>query len=192
MPNNKITFGLRNVHYSIATQDNNGNWSFDTPVALPGAQEFSSEVVGGSTNVYADDTLYASLVQNAGRTLTLKFTEIPDNFKTAVLGYKTLANGNLVEIANAPVVTFALGFEFQGDAKARRVWYYLCSVTPIAETTKSKADSIEANSTTLNITARPIEVGDNLVTNCICAKGDSNYSNFLTTAPVIPTIPEGE
>ena len=107
MPNNKITFGLRNVHYSIATQDNNGNWSFDTPVALPGAQEFSSEVVGGSTNVYADDTLYASLVQNAGRTLTLKFTEIPDDFKTAVLGYKRLANGNLVEIANAPVVTFA-------------------------------------------------------------------------------------
>ena len=131
MPNNKITFGLRNVHYSIATQDNNGNWSFDTPVA------------GGSTNVYADDTLYASLVQNAGRTLTLKFTEIPDNFKTAVLGYKTLANGNLVEIANAPVVTFALGFEFQGDAKARRVWYYLCSVTPIAEATKSKADSMK-------------------------------------------------
>ena len=77
MPNNKITFGLRNVHYAIANQDNNGNWSFDTPVALQGAQEFSSEVVGGSTNVYADDTLYASLVQNAGRTLTLKFTEIP-------------------------------------------------------------------------------------------------------------------
>ena len=61
MPNNKITFGLRNVHYAIANLDNNGTWSFDTPVALPGAQEFSSEVVGGSTNVYADDTLYASL-----------------------------------------------------------------------------------------------------------------------------------
>ena len=44
MPNNKITFGLRNVHYAIANQDNNGNWSFDTPVALQGAQEFSSEV----------------------------------------------------------------------------------------------------------------------------------------------------
>ena len=90
MPNNKITFGLRNVHYALANQDANGNWSFDTPVALPGAQEFSSEVVGGSTNVYADDTLYASLVQNAGRTLTLKFTEIPDNFKTAILGYRVL------------------------------------------------------------------------------------------------------
>ncbi|MCQ2798193.1 MAG: phage tail protein [Bacilli bacterium] len=189
MPQNKITFGLRNVHYSIATIDSTGAWSFATPVALPGAQEFSSEVVGGSTNVYADDTLYASLVQNAGRTLTLKFTEIPDNFKTDILGYKQLANGNLVEIANAPVVTFALGFEFQGDAKSRRVWYYLCNVTPISEATKSKADSIEANSVSLTITARPIEVGDDLVTNCVASKGDSNYTNFLTTAPVIPTIP---
>lgn len=170
----------------------NGNWSFDTPVALPGAQEFSSEVVGGSTNVYADDTLYASLVQNAGRTLTVKFTEIPDSFKKSVLGYKELDDGNLVEIANAPVVTFALGFEVQGDEKQRRTWYYLCNVTPIAESTKSKADSIEANSTTLNITARPIEVGDFLVTNRICSKGDSNYTNFLTTAPVLPTFAQGE
>ncbi len=189
MPQNKITFGLRNVHYSIASINTSGAWSFATPVALPGAQEFSSEVVGGSTNVYADDTLYASLIQNAGRTLTLKFTEIPDSFKKDILGYKTLANGNLVEIANAPVVTFALGFEFQGDYKARRVWYYLCNVTPIAEATKSKADSIEANSVSLTITARPIEVGDDLVTNCVSAKGDSNYTNFLTTAPTVPVIP---
>ena len=189
MPNNKITFGLRNVHYALANQDNNGNWSFDTPVALPGAQEFSSEVVGGSTNIYADDTLYASLIQNAGRTLTVKFTEIPDHFKTAVLGYKTLDDGNLVEVANAPVVTFALGFEIQGDAKARKVWYYLCNVTPIAEATKSKSDSVEANSVTLNITARPIEVGDVLVTGRTCYKDQANYTNYLTTAPVIPTIP---
>lgn len=189
MPNNKITFGLRNVHYSKASISTSGSWSFATPVALPGAQEFSSEVVGGSTNVYADDTLYASLVQNAGRTLTLKFTEIPDSFKTDILGYKTLANGNLVEIANAPVVTFALGFEFQGDVKARRVWYYLCNVTPISEATKSKADSIEANSISLTVTARPVEVGEDLVTNCVAAKGDSNYANFLTTAPTIPVIP---
>lgn len=189
MSQTKITFGLKNVHYSIATISSSGTWSFATPVALPGAQEFSSEVVGGSTNVYADDTLYASLIQNAGRTLTVKFTEIPDSFKKDVLGYKQLANGNLVEIANAPVVTFAFGFEFQKDNGARRVWYYLCNVTPIGESTKSKADSIEANSISLTITARPLEVEDDLVTNCVANKGDSNYTNFLTTAPVIPVIP---
>lgn len=191
MANNKITYGLRNVHYSIATQGNDGNWSFATPVALPGAQEFTSDIVGGATSVYADDIVIANLVQNAGRTLTLKLTELTEEFKINILGYKHLANGNLIEVANAPVVTFALGLEFQGDAKARRAWFYLCNVTPVSESSKSKADSAEANAVTLNITARPIEVGDTLVTNEVAAVGDSNYANFLTTSPTLPTIPQG-
>lgn len=190
MANNKITYGLRNVHYSIATQGNDGSWSFATPIALPGAQEFTSDIVGGATAVYADDIVIANLIQNAGRTLTLKLTEITDEFKKSVLGYKALENGNLIEIANAKPVTFALGLEFQGDVKARRAWFYLCNVTPISESTKTKADSAEANAVTLNITARPIEVGNYLVTNAVAALGDSNYSNFLTTAPTLPTIVE--
>lgn len=188
MANNKITYGLRNVHYSIATQGNDGTWSFGTPVALPGAQEFTSDLVGGSTAVYADDIVIANLVQNAGRTITLKLTELTEEFKLNVLGYKRLENGNIVEIANAKTATFALGLEFQGDAKARRAWFYLCSVTPISESTKSKTDSAEANAVTLNITARPIEVGDYLITNTVAALGDSNYTNFLTTAPSTPVI----
>ncbi len=190
MANNKITYGLRNVHYSIATQGNDGVWNYADPVALPGAQEFTSDIVGGATAVYADDVVIANLVQNAGRTLTLKLTEITEEFKISILGYKRLANGNLIEVANAKPVTFALGLEFQGDTKARRAWFYLCNVTPISESTKSKTDSAEANAITLNITARPIEVGDHLVTNSVAAIGDSNYTNFLTTAPSLPVISE--
>lgn len=189
MANNKITFGLRNVHYSIATQSEGGVWSFATPVALPGAQEFSSEIVGGSTSIYADDIVYGIINQHAGRTITLKLIELTEEFKTAILGYKKLANGNLVEVANAKPVTFALGLEFDGDVKHRRAWFYLCNVTPVGESSKSKADSIEANSVTLNITARPIEVGDDLVLNCVSSEGDSNYANFLVTAPSVPEIP---
>lgn len=187
MSKNKITFGLRACHYSLATQDNSGNWTFGTPKALPGAQEFSSEAVGGATNVYADDSLYATLVQNAGRTLTVKFTEISEDFKKEVLGYKELEDGNLVEIANAPIVTFAFGFQIDGDSAKRKVWYYLCNVTPLSEATKSKADSVEANSVTLNITARPIEVNDYLITCRKCEQDQSNYDTYLDVAPVVPT-----
>ena len=94
-----------------------------------------------------------------------------------------------VEITNAPVVTFALGVEFQGDVKARRVWYYLCNVTPINEATKTKSESIEANAITLNITVRPIAIDEeNYTTHAIASKGDSNYNNFLTTAPTLPEV----
>ena len=187
--NNIVSFGLRNVHYAKATQSDTGSWTFATPVALPGAQEFNSDVIGGSTTVRADDIVVAQLNQNGGRTLTLKVTELTDEFKVDILGYKKTSEGNLVEITNAPVVTFALGVEFQGDVKARRVWYYLCNVTPINEATKTKSESIEANAITLNITVRPIAIDEeNYTTHAIASKGDSNYNNFLTTAPTLPEV----
>lgn len=188
--NNIVSFGLKNVHYSIATQSDDGSWTFATPVAFPGAQEFNSDIIGGSTTVRADDIVVAQLNNTGGRTLTLKVTEVPDEFKVNVLGYKKTSEGNLVEITNAPVVTFALGVEYQGDVKARRVWYFLCNVTPINEATKTKAESIEANAITLNITVRPIALEDNehYTTHSIASKGDSNYENFLTTAPKLPEV----
>lgn len=188
MSQNKVTFGLKNVHYSLATLGETGEWNFADPVALLGAQELSSEIIGGSQSIYADDSVIATLVQNAGRNITLKLSELTDAFKVDVIGYKLLQNGNLVEVANAKVKTFALGFEFQGDAKARRVWFYLCSVTPVNEATKTKGESVEANSITLNIVARPIEVGNYLITHVVANVGDTNYPTFLDVAPVLPII----
>src|SRR5574344_204598 len=191
MPNNKVTYGLKNVYYSKATEGTDGKWTFITPVSLPGAQEFTNDIVGGSTNVNADDQIILSLSQLAGRTLTLKLTELTDEFKVDILGYKKLTNGNIVEITNAQPVTFALGFEIQGDLKARRIWFYLCSVTPINESSKTKADSIEVNAITLNITSRPIAINSKYsTTNVTSCLGDANYETFLTVAPVVTTIEE--
>ena len=193
MANNIVTFGLTNVHYAKATQATDGSWTFATPARLKGAQEFTSDIIGGSTPVYADDQVVATLNQNAGRTISLKVTELPDEFKTDILGYKKLENGNLVEIANAPVVTFALGIQFSGDVKARRVWYFLCTVTPVSDGTKSKTESVEANATTLTITVRPIEANDdNLVNQITASKGDANYDTFFATVPAIPNIDGGK
>ena len=188
---NKVTFGLTNVHYSLATVDSDGVWSFGTPKRLVGAQEITTEAIGGSAQVYADDKVIATLVSNAGTTVTLKFTEIDDDFKKDIFGYKIDPNGNLVEVINHEVKTFALGYEIQGDVKARRVWYYLCTATPAGDASKSKSDTIEANSVSLNITARPIEVGDDLVIRVLSSIGDSNYTNFLTTPPTLPNLTIG-
>lgn len=190
MANNIVTFGLKNVHYSIATlSTTDGTWKFASPIELPGAQEFSSEIIGSASQVYADDKVVATLNQNAGRNITLKLTELTDEFKKDILGYKEAENGNLVEVTNAPVVTFALGFEIQGDIKARRTWIYLCTCAPISESTKSKSDSVEANAISLSITARPIQVDDDNFTTLISAtKDNGNYATFLTTAPSLPVL----
>lgn len=185
---NRVTFGLTNVHYALATLGTDGSWTFGTPKRLVGAQEITTEAIGGSTQVYADDKVIATLVSNSGTTVTLKFTEIDDEFKKDIFGFKTDSNGNFVEILNSETKTFALGYEIQGDVKARRIWYYLCTATPSGDSSKSKADSIEANAISLTITARPIEAGNNLILRVIASVGDTNYSTFLTTAPALPTL----
>ena len=187
---NRVTFGLTNVHYSLATVENN-IWTFGSPKRLIGAQEITTEAIGGSTQVYADDKVIATLVGNAGTTVTLKFSEIDDEFKKDVFGFKTDSNGNLVEIINNETKTFALGYEIQGDIHARRIWYFLCTATPIADSSKTKADSIEANAITLNITARPIESGNDLIMRSISYPANLNYSTFLTTKPVVPNLTQG-
>lgn len=184
---NKVSFGLTNVYYSKIT-NTTGVDVYDVPSRLFGAQEFSSEVIGGSERIYADDSVIATLSQNAGRNITLKLTELDDDFKTNILGYVKLTNGNLVEVTNAKIQKFALGFEFQGDVESRRVWFYKCSVTPINEATKTKGESAEANSITLSIVAEPVAIGNYLITHVVAHKSDDNYPSFLSTKPELPVI----
>lgn len=185
---NKVTFGLSNVHYSLATVGENNTWVFSNPKRLIGAQEITTEAIGGSTQVYADDKVVATLVGNSGTTVTLKFSEIDDTFKKDIFGFKTDSQGNLVEIINTETKTFALGYEIQGDIHARRILYFLCTATPIADGSKTKADSIEANAITLNITARPIESGNDLIMRSISYPDNPNYASFLSSTPVVPTF----
>lgn len=184
---NKVSFGLTNVYYSKITTASDVD-TYGNPVRLYGAQELSSEVIGGSERIYADDAVIATLTQNAGRNITLKLTELSEDFKTNILGYIKLANGNLVEVNNAKHEKFALGFEFQGDSQARRVWFYKCSVTPINEATKTKGESAEANSISLSIVAEPVPVGNYLITHIVSHKNDDNYAAFLSTKPELPVI----
>ena len=45
---NKVTFGLTNVHYALATQAEDGSWTFALPKRLEGAQEITTEAIGGN------------------------------------------------------------------------------------------------------------------------------------------------
>ena len=107
MSANKITFGLKNVHYSIAEEQSDGSWSFETPEKLPGAQEFSSDALGGTTPVYADDQIITTLVANGGRTISLKVTELPLS-KTLYPKIEVLKwSGNSVTLSEIVLPPFA-------------------------------------------------------------------------------------
>ena len=111
MPNNKVTYGLKNVYYSKASEATDGKWTFTTPVSLPGAQEFTNDIVGGSTNVNADDQIILSLSQLAGRTLTLKLTELTDEFKKKGLNIVQVDRAGFQQAVLKNATLESLGFD---------------------------------------------------------------------------------
>ena len=104
------------------------------------------------------------------------------------MGFEKDQNNNLIEVVNHRNKTFALAYELQGDSKSRRVWYFLCTASPVSDATKSKAESIEPNSVSLNITARSIEVGNYSVIRTIAKFGDTNYQTFFSAVPSLPVL----
>src|SRR5690625_7224477 len=84
MRENKVTFGLRNVHYAPINNEN-GVITFDTPKPIPGGVELSLEPRGDMFEFYADDMTYHASPNNQGYVGTLSIASIPHEFSVAVL-----------------------------------------------------------------------------------------------------------
>lgn len=153
---NKIKYGIKNVHYAVATIATNGSATYSTPVALPGAVSISLEPQGETTPFYADNIVYYTSVANNGYEGDLELALIPDSFYTAILGYGTDTNGVLFEDAGASPVHFALTFQFEGDEAAKRHVLYNCVATRPTVSGSTKEDAIEPQTETISITATTI------------------------------------
>jgi len=98
---------------------------------------------------------YFSTSANQGYEGDLEIALCPEQFKTDILGEVKDSNGALIEDSNVVPSEFALGFEIQGDQKARRTWMYQCSVTRPDVSSTTKEASIEPQTDSLAIKAKP-------------------------------------
>lgn len=156
---NKVMFGLKNVHYATY-EITDGEITYDTPVAIPGAVELSLEPRGDMVEFYADDNLYYSAGNNQGYDGTLSIALIPETFAVDCLGEtKDTEDMVLTENANAKGKPFALLFEFDGDVKATRHVLYNCTANRPTITSSTKTDSVEPqpNELTFVASARPTD-----------------------------------
>lgn len=177
MSENKIKYGLKNVHYAVVTEVL-GVVSYGTPVAIPGAVNLSMSPEGEETEFEADDTEYFAANSNNGYSGDLEIALVPDSYRADVLGETIDSNGAYIENKDALIKRFALMFEFQGDEKAtRHVMYNILANRPKVESS-TKGKSIDPKTEVLSMKAKPaVDSGD------VKAKleyGKTGYSTFYS------------
>ena len=187
---NKVKFNICNVHYALITVDEDGEVTFGTPVAMPGAVSLSLEPNGEPSNFYADGYAYYTISNNMGYEGDLELAMVPESFRTDVLKESLDDNSVLVESANVETANFALLFEFDGDVKKIRHVLYNCSAARPNIESATNEEEIEVQTETLAIMAAPLANG------YVKARtGDSTTDTVYTgwyTSVYMPTVTDPE
>lgn len=183
---NKVRFGLKNVHVCAITE-NAGAITYNTPVAWKGAKSLTLDPEGDTNTYYADNTAYFTTNTNNGYSGSLEMSEIPEEIEKMIFNTVTTEEGNLAEDANVLPNNVALMFQFEGDVSAtKHIFYKVVFARPNVEG-ETKEESTDPKTTSMDITAVPVEKDDHQWVKSKCRKGDTNYDNFFTTAPTLPT-----
>ena len=152
---NKVTFGLKNTHYSVITESED-EIKYGTPTPIPGTVEISLDPRGDMSEFYADDILYYSAANNQGYDGTLTIANIPEQFAIDCLGeLKDDSDMVITEKSNAVGKNFALMFEFDGDVKAVRHVLYNCSANRPTISSSTKTNTKEPNTNELSFVSSP-------------------------------------
>lgn len=148
---NKVKFGLSNVHIAKITEQD-GEITYGTPFAMPGAVSLTADPEGDTTPFYADNIKYYIAVANNGYTGDLEIAMTPEEFLTQILGQEKDTNGALFESSDDVNARFALMGEIEGDAKKRRFVYYDCTATRPSAEMNTIEESKEPQTDTISIT----------------------------------------
>ena len=154
MSENKVKFGLSNVHIAKITEEN-GEITYGIPFAMPGAKSLTADPEGEVTPFYADNIKYYIATSNQGYAGDLEVAMLIKEFFTQILGQQTDNNGALFENADDVNARFALMGEIEGDIKKRRFVYFDCTATRPGSEMNTIEESKEPQTDTVSIKMSP-------------------------------------
>lgn len=152
----KIVYGIKNVHYAVATIASDGSATYGTVKPLPGAVNLALDQQGETNKFFADNIVYYTSVANNGYEGDLELALVPDDFLKDCLGYGVDANGVLYENAGAEPAHFALTFQVETDTGSKRIVMYNCVANRPSVSAATKEESIEPQTQSITITATTI------------------------------------
>lgn len=178
----KVKYGLKNVHYAVATIDEINNTATYGPVKpWPGAVNLSLDPQGGTNIFRADNIDYWTGQSNTGYQGDLETALVPDDFRKDILGEVEDSNGVILENTGAKTKYFALLFQFEHDDKAARHVMYKCSATRPAVAGQTTEEEISPTTETVTITAGSIynPALDIDTSKARCYQGDPKYATWF-------------
>ena len=190
---NKVVFGLKNVHYApVESVDEDGNITYGDVRRIPGAVNLTLDPKGDYSPFYADDGVYYGEHTNQGYTGTLEIAKVPEHFEIDILGaVKDETTGMISEYSNAKQKNFAMMWEFDGDKKAVRHVAYYNSVSRPSIGGETKTETTTPRTSTLNLEAmqRP---SDSLVkAKTSVSTPEEFYDSFFDKVPIMGEAVEG-
>lgn len=158
----KVQFNIKNIHVALQKTgvETTGEITFEKPFRVPGAVSLSVEPQGETTAFYADGIEYYSSNANTGYKGDIEVAIVTDEFREKILKEELDSKNVLLENQNTDSVSFALGFEIDGDEKGTKFWFYNCKASrpklsaKTNETSKTpQTDSLEFSATGLPVIA---------------------------------------
>lgn len=180
MPENKVQFNLKNVHYAKQVVED-GVVSFAAPVHVPGAVTLTMSPQGEVTKFYADGVVYYQASNNDGYSGDLEMAKYPDQMLKDIWGYEEgTVSKVLTENANAETAAFALLYQIDGDVDNELYVMYACTGTRPGVGSKTKSNTKEPQTQSSTITAVPMADGKVLARTTATTPADVKNSWFKT------------
>ncbi|MBR2096600.1 MAG: hypothetical protein IJ907_01970 [Prevotella sp.] len=182
----RVRYGLKNMHYAMATEGTGGALTYGTPKGVPGAREISLAPTGESMDEHADDVLWFHSDANGGYSGNLIMEDTPecDEFLEDTLGMTKDADGVTWEKATDAPKEFALLGQFTlggGTETGKRFCMHRVIAGRPEITGQTKENGITVQYVNVPITAMP-RINDDLVKGS-CVSTSAKYANWFNEVP---------
>ena len=189
MDDNKVLFGLKNIHFVEYTQDENGAAELgDDPYHLSGAVKMGLDPKTGEVTFRADDIDYYVDYSDNGYDMDLEMAQFPDDFKTRFLNYVPVADGGVAQVKTKKKKKVAIMFEGKGDALHRRGILYNVTLGAVKRDHETTGDTNEPKTATMSckVSGDP-KTG---IVKTSFKQGAAGYDDIFTDPPLpeLPTV----